>query len=309
MEPVQIAWLRKLERDIQEEYEGVHATAPRDPQRAGHEGESAWTRLFEHWLPPAYTLGHRRYIVPEIGGRDQAFETDLVVFRPSYPQALRSRTEVLAGGVAAAFSVKLTLNAAGIEDAVRRAARLRRGLLPRQGSPRQEMEPPFPVGLLAHSHAWKKKGSKPVGNITKALNRWDAKLAEHPREILDMVCVADLNCWMALRQPYISPQGARWLSAPTEEQRQVGYMCTAISTGDSISGSCPVGMFLCSLLSRLAFQDPTLKPFVEALRLTGTLGTGCAVQRYWNLSQVFRPETIAGLADGKFSEAELKVSY
>jgi hypothetical protein len=117
-------------------------------------------RVLEQWLPPAYEVVTRKYVIPEVGTR--SFETDIIVLRPSYPVPLRSREEILAGGVAAAFSVKLTLDAAGIRDGVERAVALRRGLITRHGTLRDEMAPPFPVGLLAHSHIWKAPGSAPA---------------------------------------------------------------------------------------------------------------------------------------------------
>ena len=80
--------------------------AQEDPQRAGHGGEGTWRRFLQDWLPPAYEVGTRKYIVPEEG--EDGFETDLVVFAPAYPKRLRDREEILGAGVAAAFSVKLT---------------------------------------------------------------------------------------------------------------------------------------------------------------------------------------------------------
>jgi hypothetical protein len=99
-------------------------------------------------LPSAYKVVTRKYILPEVGS--ESFETDIVVLNPSYPERLHSREEMLAGGVAAAFSLKLTADAQGIRDAVERAVALRRALQPRMGTPRDEMIGPFPVGLLAH---------------------------------------------------------------------------------------------------------------------------------------------------------------
>jgi hypothetical protein len=57
---------------------------------------------------------------------DNEFETDIVILNPSYPTRLRAHEEILAGGVAAAFSVKLTLDAAGIRDGVKRLFELSR---------------------------------------------------------------------------------------------------------------------------------------------------------------------------------------
>src|SRR5262249_12466289 len=149
-----------------------------DPQRAGHGGEGTWVGVLKHWLPPAYEVVTRKYIVPEIGA--EKFETDIIVLRPSYPVPLRAQEEILTGGVAAAFSVKLTLDAAGIRDGVRRAVALRRTMRRGYGTPRSEMVAPFPVGILAHSHSWKAPGSTPEKNITDHLWSLDQEMVRHP---------------------------------------------------------------------------------------------------------------------------------
>jgi hypothetical protein len=102
-------WFDQLAADIASDYQQLHAVARKDAQRAGHGGESTWLRLLNNWLPPTYGVGQRKYILPERDG-EEPFETDIVVFNPAYPERLREREEILAGGVAAAFSVKLTLD-------------------------------------------------------------------------------------------------------------------------------------------------------------------------------------------------------
>ncbi len=142
--PVHHKWLAKWEREVEEEYRRLHAKAIQDPQHAGHGGEATWIRLLEEWLPPAYEVGSRKYIVPEEG--DETFETDIVVCNPAYPRRLRQREEVLAGGVAAAFSVKLTLDASGLRDAVLRGMRLRRRQNPASGRPAEKRSAPSRSG-------------------------------------------------------------------------------------------------------------------------------------------------------------------
>lgn len=197
-------WLASLEREVSEEYGRLHRLANEDPQYAGHGGEGTWARLLNEWLPPNYEAATRKYILPEKG--DDVFETDIVVFRPSYPKPLRAREEVMAGGVAAAFSVKLTLNAEGLRDAYERAFRIKSQLKPRIGTPRTELVGPFPYGLLAHSHTWKASASTPVENVTRtALAAQDTVGISTPRESLDYICVADLGTWCEMRIPYIPP--------------------------------------------------------------------------------------------------------
>jgi uncharacterized protein DUF6602 len=287
------AWFDKYGREIQEEYERLHADALDDPQKAGHGGEGTWARLLKDWLPPAYEVGTRKYIVPEEGS--DTFETDIVVFSPSYPRPLRAREEVLAGGVAAAFGVKLTLDAAGIRDSAERAALLRRALRIRNGTPRSEMVSPFPVGLLAHSHAWKQPGSTPTENIARNLQELDEKCSRHPRETVDCVCVADVSTWVTFRLPYMAPRFAKQLDWTTPTQKEVGYAMTAITGANPDESPAPVAMLVANLLIRLSYADPVIKPLADGLRLTETLGSGEGPQRLWELADVFTDEVIAAL--------------
>lgn len=180
-------------------------------------------------------------------------ETDIVIFNRGYPVALRQREEILAGGVAAAFSAKLTLDAAGLRDGVERAARLRRHLEVRSTSAREEILAPFPVGLIAHSHIWKSPGSKPIDNISEALIRWDEEHAKHPRETIDLVCVADLATWSTARMPYFPPAVAQRLSNTTARQRSYGGCVTAIQLHVPELPPPPVGVFITQLLRRLSY--------------------------------------------------------
>jgi hypothetical protein len=139
---------------------------------------------------------------------------------------------VLAGGVAAAFSVKLTLDAAGIKDGIRRAALLRRSTKKRYGTARTELLGPFAVGLLAHSHDWNRPGSAPLENISNAA--WDLDHAEvtHPRESLDILCVADLNTWTRTRAPWMPPSAAAHNPNATADQKAKGFCLTAFVMRD-----------------------------------------------------------------------------
>jgi hypothetical protein len=278
-------WLDDVTRSIAEDYDRLHAEARDDPQRSGHGGEETWARLLREWLPPTYEVATRRYIVPEEG--DETFETDLVVFNPGYPRRLRERRDVLAGGVAAAFSVKLTLDAAGVRDGIRRAALLRRGTKKRYGTARTELLGPFAVGLLAHSHSWNLPGSTPLENISTAA--WDLDHAEvtHPRERLDMLCVADLNTWTRSRVPYIPPSAAVSHPGTTEDQKTHGFCVTGFLMSDRDKSPAPVAVLIAYLIERLSYADPSVAAFADGLRLTDTWGAGSGPQRLWGLNDVF----------------------
>ncbi|MDX6227027.1 MAG: hypothetical protein QOI76_417 [Frankiales bacterium] len=285
--PVHHAWLAKWEREVEEEYNRLHARALQDPQHAGHGGEATWIRLFEEWLPPAYEVGSRKYIVPEQG--DETFETDIVVFNPGYPARLREREEVLAGGVAAAFSVKLTLDAAGLRDAVSRGARLRRAAKPRYGSPRGEALGAFAFGLLAHSHSWRHPGSTPRENLVQSLWQLDHDYCIHPRETLDLLCIADLTTVTTLRASYLP---ALMSQAPPGVDVSEGTVMTVMSMADEEKTPGPVAVLIAALLVRLAYADPTVKPFADGLRLTDTLGSASGHGRYFPVRDVYSEQVL-----------------
>jgi hypothetical protein len=297
--PKHAEWLKLLARDIAEDYERLHADAREDAQRAGHGGESTWVQILEKWLPRSYRVVRRRYIVPEV---DAPFaETDIVVLNPSYPQELAKRHEILFGGVAAAFSVKLTLDADGIRDGVSRAVEIRRGMAARFGSPRDEMLAPFPVGILAHSYDWKSPGSMPRDNITRNLRSRDSELVRHPRESLDFLCVADLGMWWTMRLPFM----------PTHPTELLSSAMTGNATGIALSGIgqteesevfAPVASLMTHLLIRLSYSDPALGALAKSLRVMGTLGTSVGESRTWPLDEVYSDGARAQLMQQLFKQ-------
>lgn len=299
-------WLGKVARDISEDYERLHAAArqPSRVQQSGHGAESSWLRFLEDWLPPGYTVGRRKYILPEVGS-SRPRETDLVIFQPSYPLALRGREEVLAAGVAAAFSVKLTLDTAGLREAAETAAELQRMLRPRSDCARSEMLGMFPFGVLAHSHTWKAAGSQPVKNIADAMRILDHELAATPRELLDLICVSDLGTWRRAFVPFLGPHVVGSFEHLTLEQRRQGCAMTALvdsagydhAVGTRSTPVPAVAVLLTALLQRLGHSDRGLAPLARALEITGTSGEGSGEQHMWDLEQVFSPEVRAQLGD------------
>lgn len=289
-------WLVEVTAQIQADYDRLHVTAGDDPQRAGHGGEATWADLLRDWLPPAYEVVTRRYIVPEIG--DDCFEMDLVVLSPGYPRAIRGKEEVMAGGVAAAFSARLTVDAEGIADGLDRAVRLRRGLLRRDGSPLSEMVGAFPVGLLAHGHDWTAPGSNPAANVANALELGHTRLS-HPREMLDYACIANLGTWCTMRAPFLPPQALTNNPGATPEMRAGGAALVATVATDPEKSPSPVGVLVATLYQRLAYADHALRGVADGFRLTDTLGEGSGAQHLWGLDAVFSKYVCEGLADGR----------
>ena len=166
---------------------------PENIQQRGHHYEALWRRLLIGWLPPQYQIGTRKYLLleHEVDGRTYSHETDLVIYHPSYPRELRERSEVLISGVVAAFSVKSRLENGDLAEAIAEARLVRAGIAERSGLI-GELVSPLIFGLLAHSHDL--TGANPLATVSDALMA-ETRKDEHPRRQLDLVCVADLDCW------------------------------------------------------------------------------------------------------------------
>ena len=79
----------------------------------------------------------------------------------------------------------------------------------REGTPYKELHAPIVYGLLAHSHSWKDPNSTPEVNIERKLLDSDKSHAKHPRECLDLLCVADLGTWISSKMTFAGPRVIR----------------------------------------------------------------------------------------------------
>ncbi|WP_329407675.1 hypothetical protein OG563_36750 [Nocardia vinacea] len=284
-------WLKDVSRQMASDYVKAHAMAsnPSNVQHSGHKSESAWVRPLQDWLPPQFQVATRKYLLLEDDslGPAMSAETDIVIFQPSYPERLRDRDEVLVAGVAAAFSVKLTLDRKGIEEAVTEAATVRRATKIRSNTVRGEVLPPFLYGLLAHSHAWKQPGSTPDKNVTEALIALDREHSEAPREGLDLVCVADHGCWSRVTtimdypepgspQAHFSPYGGV----------ESGFVAD-VEPDDVVDENLrypPIATLISILLDKLSYYDASVKPIADGLRLTSPDVYRDGELRHWELA-------------------------
>lgn len=285
MKQIHKDWFDKWRREVQEEYDRLYAVAKNDPQQAGHGGETTWVKFLQEWLPVGYNVGLRKYIVTE--DSDELFEMDIVIFNPGYPEKLQQEERVLAGGVAAAFSVKLSLTSDGIRDAINRAAKLRRAMQPRLGSLRGEANGAFLVGLLAHSHKWKSPRSNPRLNLIENLEKYDRELAVHPRETIDLICVADLAFAATSRSLYVEPVLATQVYARYGVDTSKGVMTQGIVMTDDQGALNPLASLIVSLITKLARTDYRLRPLADNLRLSRLDKTGSGKMRIFPAGEVY----------------------
>ncbi|WP_291053954.1 DUF6602 domain-containing protein [Herbiconiux sp.] len=186
------ALLDRATQSVQDDYDHAHAQAVSgDSQRAGHGGEATWAGLLEQW-GPGWPVVTRKYVV---GPGGTSNEVDVILLRPDYPQHLHSEPEILASGVAAAFSSKLTLRKKDIIEAIQQKKLLVEVAGATPQNVQEALRGPFPFGLLSHSTDLF-KSSDDFGTAMRELyidltEESSPPLVSHPREELDALLIAN----------------------------------------------------------------------------------------------------------------------
>jgi hypothetical protein len=171
-----------------------------------------------------------------------------------------------------------------IDRAVKNAVEIRKHLPLRHGSPYRNLNSSLLYGLLAHSHVWKSQGSTPTENIDAKLWTADTESVRHPREMLDLVCVADLTTWLSTKMPKIAGS------------TRTGYiMCTSGGRETLTTLFTPIGEMISFLLQRLAWEDPTMRDLAHYFGLViGHSGHGNL--RTWDVdSTIYSREVMEGI--------------
>lgn len=292
-------WLEDVNRSIVEAYEREQEAARQASkiQEVGHGVESVWDEVLSDWLPPDYEIRKRKYLLLETeDGPAKSREVDLVVFHPHYPMPLRKKRDVLASGVAAAFSVKRTLNRIEIGEAYEQAAMIRQGMKIREGTPRDHLAPPMFFGLLAESHSWK-KADDPKLKVKALVEEFD-KEVRTPRDGLDMLCVADLGYWVRSTS-IVKGETLRSMRMPLSLAQNMPPEIVDLMSGQDIVMSglrhdyddedplSPLAHLIGSLWGKLAINDKTLRPLADGFRITKTYpDRGGLTFRRWPLVDV-----------------------
>ncbi len=240
------SFLASVQSDMATEYERITARSKSDPGTAGDEGEEHWAALIRRWIPRQYYVVTKGCILGEDG--EPSPQMDVVILKPSYPPGLLEKKTYLAGGVAAAFECKLTLRATGIDKTFKNAVALRKIIKPRSGSPFRILNSGIRYGLLAQSHEWAE--NRAAATINDYLVKFDKQYVTHPREMLDLICVADVATWAAMRDPWFPPTG------------QIATNYT------NFLNLCPrprfpIASFLSHLLLALGWEDRSIRPISE----------------------------------------------
>jgi hypothetical protein len=261
-------FMQQTSDTIQAEYARIVKRSHEDPGTTGEEGEENWKALLKNWLPPQFPLVTRGRLIFVDGHVSP--QIDLLILNPAYPPGLLHKKLYLSAGVIAAFECKITLRSGHINEASKTAEGLTKHLPSRTGSPYREMNRPMVYGLLAHSHEWKARGSKPAENVQKHLDTINECEIKHPREMLDLLCVSDLGTWTASKTH---------LGGKTILTGYASHQSSLLARKERAHTH--VGSMVLHLLMRLGRERPEIRPFVEYFYVVGIGGSTETHCRAW----------------------------
>ena len=290
------------------EYDRIQRRAAEDPGTAGDQGEENWAELLRGWIPPSYEVVTKGRIISEDGRTSP--QIDVVVLKDVYPRKLLSKKLYLAAGVAAAFECKTTLKASHIVEATKTSAGIKDLFPTRSGTPYRELHAPIVYGLLAHSHSWKGENSTPESNISLKLLQSDFAHVSHPRQSLDVLCVADLGTWTSAKTTFLGPHQIDFKKNPKIAQMygkngsavsyQVNHILSYEKQADHFT---PIGAFVSHLIRRIAWENSGLRDLADYYRLAQLDGTGSGGGRHWP-SSIYTDEIRSLVETGRLSNGK-----
>lgn len=253
-----------------DEYNLMHKRVLEDPGTAGDQAEELWASLLRNWLPANYPVVTKGRLINETG--EASPQVDVLVLHPSYPLHLRQMKHYFMGGVIAAFECKLTLKKRDLKKIFKNAAVIKRMQEPKTGTPYDELHSLPLYGVLAHSHDWKNTSS-----IYDHVYDLQAAFAEHPREMLDLVCIADAVTYYLIKHVNVGPHA----SYPEDMWEDVEPgVATAYYIAEERKGpefkydyrGGILGTLIYEITRRMAYEDPSLIPFASYLSRIGPWG-------------------------------------
>ena len=286
-------FMKQLQDKMAANYKQIQKRASEDPGTAGDQGEENWRDLLSGWLPRTYEVVTRGRIIGQDGRTSP--QVDVLVLKSIYPEKLLNKKLYLAAGVAAAFECKTTLTAEHIEQAVKTCAEIKNLYPAQKGTPYKELNAPIVYGLLAHSHPWKSKKATPEKNIERMLLKSDKEYVSHPRECLDVLCVADFGTWISGKLAFIYPPPSSVSGGPSinqmsdfqyvlEGSAQTTYVRHTPFHDKQTKNFTPIGTLISNLSRRLAWEDVALRDLVDYYQITKIGGAGMGGFRYWPIS-------------------------
>lgn len=190
-----------------------------------------------------------------------------------------------AGGVVAVFECKTTLRQRDLAKIVQHAAQVKNTSPIRSGSPYLELQQPIIYGVLAHSSDISNTEDFEY-TLIKNLHKHTVKNVKHPRELIDMLCIADAATFVLDKTVSVGPYSETdALEEFQEFDDQGGITTTYFSHTDKISSleiqGHVLGTLIFDITHRLAYENVMLREFATYLELSGSFAS-IGVPILWN---------------------------
>jgi hypothetical protein len=255
------------------DYKRIRRRSSEDPGTAGDQAEEDLAELFRNWLPATYPVITKGRILFEDGTSSP--QVDVLVLKPSYPLGLRHEKYILAGGVVAAFECKLTLRKEHVDRAFRVAAEIKRKTRQLKGTPYDELNSRPIFGLLAHSHSL--GGKRASWKIYEIVEQYQTEHIAHPRELLDLICVADAATIPLAKHVLIGSDLDRDEIETLKEAKGKNLISTMyVINNEDKNNPHDVGAILATLIHeltyRMALEDPSIRDWADHLSHIGMYG-------------------------------------
>ena len=194
-----------------------------------------------------------------------------------------------------------------IKEFINNSKKIRDILEERKGTPYKELNSGILYGLLAHSHSWKGYNSRPIANIKSALRVNELAVIDHPVQLPDIICVADLATWSCAKFTIIGPdqipdwsEGFSKFYGPNGCATS-GYLCYSEESENQSENFSPIGAMLTFLLTKLSWEYPNLRSLSNYFLATDLHGSGIGEMRKWE-SSIYTDETWDRIKNNELSK-------
>lgn len=303
-----VNFMRQVTMEIQSEYERISSRSSEDPGTAGDEGEENWAALLREWLPSNYHVVTKGRILSRANIASP--QVDVLVLKPEYPEKLLNKKYYLAVGVIAAFECKTNLRSDGLKKTMENAAKISKLLkednkanfyLDRRRDPNtayMELHRPLIYGLLAHSHSFGCEDEVARDKISRRIKEIDLSIYQHPSELIDIVCVADLAVWRTQRAPYSllnlkePDQHGNPITPTLVNKPSTCYTCHHKGVWHHESSyyesTTTIGSLVTALYKKISYKDANLDEWSRYFSDACAMGVGGGEWRVWG--DVLSPE-------------------
>lgn len=267
------AFVQDAQASMQRDFARITTRSREDPNTAGAQGESVWKVFFENWLPPMFAVRTGCRLIGH--GGQTSKQVDVVILRPEYPKHLAEERYIMADGALAAFECKLKLRKANVPEFFDRSTTVKDTVDKRLGDPYSELQKPLLYGLLAQSCVHETKRSTFEAIEERIVEQDDLKV-KHPANMPDVICVADLATWSAMKLTY--PPGHPLGNKNGRDcEVQSAYFRNEMKAGSTS----PLGALISSIWIKLSHEYPTLAPMANYFREAGIQGPSRGFFRKW----------------------------